>query len=40
MQNPQDIVKTLTFGSNAKEKVYAGIEKLTNAVSSTLGASG
>jgi chaperonin GroEL len=40
MQNPQDIVKALTFGSDAKEKVFAGIEKLTNAVSSTLGASG
>ena len=40
MQNPQDIVKALTFGSNAKEKVFAGIDKLTTAVSSTLGASG
>ena len=40
MQNPQDIVKALTFGSSAKEKVFAGIDKLTTAVSSTLGASG
>ena len=40
MQNPQDIVKTLSFGSNAKDKVFAGIDKLTQAVSSTLGASG
>ena len=36
MQNPQDIVKTLSFGSNAKDKVFAGIDKLTQAVSSTL----
>jgi chaperonin GroEL len=40
MQNPQDIVKTLTFGDDAKDKVFAGIDKLTQAVSSTLGASG
>ena len=40
MQNPQDIVKTLSFGSNAKDKVFTGIDKLTQAVSSTLGASG
>ena len=40
MQNPQDIVKALTFGSNAKEKVFAGIDNRTTAVSSTLGASG
>ena len=40
MQNPQDIVKTLSFGSDAKDKVFAGIDKLTQAVSSTLGASG
>ena len=40
MQNPQDIVKTLSFGSNAKDRVFAGIDKLTQAVSSTLGASG
>ena len=40
MQNPQNIVKTLNFGDEAKNKVFAGIEKLTTAVSSTLGASG
>ena len=40
MQNPQDIVKTLSFGSDAKDKVFTGIDKLTQAVSSTLGASG
>ena len=34
------IVKNLSFGSEAKENVFKGIEKLTNAVSSTLGASG
>ena len=34
------IVKHLNFGEDARDKIYAGIEKLTNAVSSTLGASG
>jgi chaperonin GroEL len=34
------IVKNLNFGKEASEKVFAGIEKLTKAVSSTLGASG
>ena len=34
------IVKNLSFGSDAKDKVFAGITKLTQAVSSTLGASG
>lgn len=34
------IVKNLDFSSDARKKVYAGIEKLTKAVSSTLGASG
>jgi chaperonin GroEL len=34
------IVKNLSFGKEASEKVFAGIEKLTRAVSSTLGASG
>ena len=34
------IVKNLSFGSDAKNKVFAGITKLTQAVSSTLGASG
>lgn len=34
------IVKNLNFGIDAKDKVFKGIEKLTKAVSSTLGASG
>ena len=34
------IVKNLSFGEEAKKTVFSGIEKLTNAVSSTLGASG
>ena len=34
------IVKNLNFGSEAREQVFKGIEKLTSAVSSTLGASG
>jgi chaperonin GroEL len=34
------IVKNLSFGREASDKVFAGIEKLTKAVSSTLGASG
>ena len=34
------IVKNLNFGIDARDKVFKGIEKLTNAVSSTLGASG
>ena len=34
------IVKNLSFGNEAKQKVFKGIEKLTKAVSSTLGASG
>jgi len=34
------IVKNLNFGENAREQVFKGIEKLTQAVSSTLGASG
>ena len=34
------IVKNLNFGNKAREQVFKGIEKLTNAVSSTLGASG
>ncbi len=38
--NPSDIVKTLTFGENAKEQIMQGVEKLSNAVKSTLGASG
>jgi len=34
------IVKNLSFGDEARDKVFKGIEKLTKAVSSTLGASG
>jgi len=34
------IVKNLSFGNEAKVKIFKGIEQLTNAVSSTLGASG
>jgi len=38
--NPSQIVKDLSFGSDAREKVISGVTKLTNAVKSTLGASG
>ena len=34
------IVKNLNFGNEARDKVFEGIQKLTKAVSSTLGASG
>ncbi len=34
------IVKNLNFGSEARANVFKGINKLTQAVSSTLGASG
>jgi chaperonin GroEL len=34
------IVKNLSFGKEASDKVFAGIEKLSKAVGSTLGASG
>ncbi len=34
------LVKNLSFGYEAKDKILKGIDKLTNAVSSTLGASG
>ena len=34
------IVKNLNFGDNARDEVFKGITKLTQAVSSTLGASG
>ena len=36
----ETLVKHLSFGEDARNKVFTGIEKLTNAVSSTLGASG
>ena len=38
--NGQEIVKNLSFGEDARDRVFGGIEKLTKAVSSTLGASG
>ena len=34
------IVKNLSFGKEARDKIFKGITILTNAVSSTLGASG
>ena len=34
------LVKNLTFGDTARSQVLTGVEKLTNAVGSTLGASG
>ena len=38
--NPSEIVKNLTFGSEASSKIMTGVNKLTSAVKSTLGASG
>ena len=35
-----ELVKELAFGDNARGQILAGVDKLTNAVSSTLGASG
>ena len=37
---PSEIVKNLSFGIDARKKVMHGVDKLTNAVKSTLGASG
>jgi chaperonin GroEL len=37
---PSEIVKDLNFGDSAKTRIIRGVEKLANAVSSTLGASG
>jgi len=37
---PSEIVKDLNFGDSAKQRIIKGVEKLANAVSSTLGASG
>lgn len=37
---PSEIVKDLTYGNEARERIMLGVEKLTNAVKSTLGASG
>ena len=38
--NPSEIVKDLSFGEDARGKIISGVEKLANAVKSTLGASG
>ena len=38
--NPSEIVKDLTFGNIANTKIMSGVNKLTDAVKSTLGASG
>ena len=38
--NPSEIVKDLYFGGSAQQKIMSGVEKLSKAVSSTLGASG
>lgn len=38
--NPSEIVKTLTFGDSAREQIMEGVNQLSNAVKSTLGASG
>jgi len=37
---PSELVKNLDFGGNAKEKIITGVNKLAQAVKSTLGASG
>jgi len=37
---PSEIVKDLTFGDSAKSKIIKGVDKLAQAVKSTLGASG
>ena len=37
---PSEIVKDLNFGDQAKNRIIAGVEKLAQAVKSTLGASG
>tara|TARA_R100001530_G_scaffold28470_2_gene22509 strand:+ start:199 stop:1773 length:1575 start_codon:yes stop_codon:yes gene_type:complete len=38
--HPSEIVKDLSFGEEAKDKVIEGVDKLAKAVKSTLGASG
>nr|AQM32615.1 chaperonin GroEL [uncultured virus] len=38
--HPSEIVKDLAFGSDAKNKIMKGVKKLTDAVETTLGASG
>mgnify|MGYP003660375171 CR=1 FL=1 len=37
---PSQIVKNLSFGDEARDKIMAGVYKLTSAVRSTLGSSG
>ena len=37
---PSEIVKDLNFGDSGKNRIYAGVNKLAEAVKSTLGASG
>jgi chaperonin GroEL len=37
---PSEIVKNINFSNEARDKIMSGIDKLTNAVKSTLGASG
>ena len=37
---PSELVKNLDFGDEAKNRVIAGVNKLSQAVNSTLGASG
>ena len=37
---PSELIKKLDFGQDAKQKVIAGVDKLAQAVKSTLGASG
>ena len=37
---PSEIVKDLNFGDSAKQKIITGVDKLAQAVKSTLGASG
>jgi len=37
---PSEIVKDVNFGNKAQDRIIAGVEKLTKAVKSTLGASG
>ena len=37
---PSEIVKDVNFGDNAKNRIIKGVEKLSKAVKSTLGASG
>ena len=37
---PSELIKELNFGKDAKSKIIAGVDKLAQAVKSTLGASG